>query len=231
MTCILKELTSTIRVQRFAVVGKYSDNRPFVRHAAMLSSETELNGECLIGLSHIGPPINNSDNGACHLIGQIGLTNEEIEAIEDWLASVETQYTALKLLPFQQYVITPHMVWVHSEEGRRLRQRFNCVGYVIEAYVAAEILLVDADSLPHATMNEVEAAYPDLQRIVGNPQLAKHFGFVSLAELGLTGDGPWKIAFPGYLFHSTHRFDRNQPRPGPFVPTSLEEICYPTHEI
>ncbi len=230
MTCILKDLTSPIRVQRFAVVGVYSEHRPFVRHAAILNAETEFNGECKVALSHVGPPIENQYTGDCHIVGQIGLSNEEIEAVADWLASIETQYTQTKILPFQQYVVAPHMVWVKSEEGRPLRQRFSCVGYVIEAYAAANVSLIDSESLPDAEMKDVETAYPDLRRLLAKPELAKHYGFKDLDDLGLVGPGPWKVAFPGYLFHSTKRFERAQPRPNPFAPSNLEQSCFPVRE-
>ena len=230
MTCILRDLTSPIRVQRFVVVGKYSRNRPFVRHAAILNAETEFKGECKVILSHVGPPIENQYTGDCHIVGQIGLSNEEIEAVADWLASIETQYTPTKILRFQQYVVAPHMVWVKSEEGRPLRQRFSCVGYVIEAYAAANVSLIDSESLPDAEMKDVETAYPDLYGLLDNPKLAKRLGFKGLDDLGLVGPGPWKVALPGYLFHSTNRFEQAQPRPNPFAPSSLEQSCFPVRE-
>ncbi len=230
MTCILKDLRSPIRVQRFAVVGVYSQDRPFVGHAAILTAATEFNGECKVALSHVGPPIENLDTGDCHIVGQIGLSNEEIEAVADWLASIETQYTPTKILPFQQYVVAPHMVWVKSEEGRPFRQRFSCVGYVIEAYAAANVWLIDSESLPDAKMEDVETAYPNLRRLLAKPELAKSYGFKGLDDLGLVGPGPWKVALPGYLFHSIKRFEQAQPRPNPFAPSSLEQSCFPVRE-
>lgn len=147
-TLAVSALESPVAVQKFAIVGTYADNRPFVRHSALLCSQDSIGEEREVAVHHMGPPIEEFDKCQCHVIGQVGLTNEEIEAIEDWIASVATQYCAIKVLPFQQYVIVPHMDWVMSEEGRMQRQRFSCVGYVIEAYRSAEVELLDLALLP-----------------------------------------------------------------------------------
>jgi hypothetical protein len=226
-TLAVSALKSPVVAQKFAVVGTYADDRPFVRHSSLLRAEDSIGEERKVTVHHMGPPIEVDDQCECHVIGQVGLTNEEIEAIEDWISSVATQYCSIKVLPFQQYVIVPHMDCVISEEDRPLRQRFSCVGYVIEAYQKAEVVLLKTDELPDAHRQDVEKAYPGLDRIANNPVHAKKFGFVSYGDIGLPGDGPWKIPLPGYLFHSTARYRSDAARPEPFVPTSIAQACYP----
>ena len=226
-TLAVAALQSPVLAQKFAIVGTYADNRPFVRHSALLRTEDTIGEERAVTVHHMGPPIGESNQCQCHVIGQVGLTNEEIEAIEDWIASVATQYCEFKVLPFKQYVIVPHMDWVISEEGRPQRQRFSCVGYVIEAYRSAEVDLLNLASLPDAHQSDAAEAYPLLIRIATKPELAKKYGVTSIGDLGLYGDGPWKIPLPGYLFHSTARYRNNSPRPLPFVPTSVEQARYP----
>ncbi len=226
-TLAVAALQLPVVAQKFAIVGTYADNRPFVRHSALLRTEDSIGEERAVTVHHMGPPIGESNQCQCHVMAQIGLINEEIEAIEDWIASVTTQYCEKIVLPFQQYVIVPHMDWVISEEGRPQRQRFSCVGYVIEAYRSAEVDLLNLACLPDAHQSDATEAYPHLVRIANTPELSKRLGFTGFETLGLHGDGPWKIPLPGYLFHSTARYQINSPRPSSFVPTGLEQARYP----
>ena len=237
------ELTRSIEWQQFAVVGMYvKDRRPFVQHAALLAKDTQLSGEAPVAVHHMGPPMEQDDQclchlgqrGAqeemilCHLVGQVNLTLEEQEAIATWIASVATQYTPVRIKPFQQYSIAPHMKWVIAETGRPLRQRFSCVGYVVEAYLAAGIALIDQSSLPLAEQAELALAYPQLQRIAEEPRLGKHLGYIDLADLGLTGEGPWPVLLAGHVFHATRQQEEMNRRPDtPFQPTLNTQAYYP----
>jgi len=225
-TFVLEQRTSesgnSLRVQRFAIVGTYSKQPPFVGHAALLRKEETLNGPSTVSVHHMGPPIENLAQVSCHLIGQINLTNEEIESIENWLADVDTQYCDWKLLPFQQYIIKPHMKWEKSEKGRPIRQRFSCVGYVIEAYKAAGIELLETANLPGANKLLLMQAYSEFSEILNKPRLANN--------LGVPGNGPWKVALAGYLFHSTGRYSSSMSRKDGFIPTGVKEVNFPSNE-
>lgn len=208
VTVELRKASLRFPARRLAIVGFYAgEGSQFVKHAALLREAANLRSASEVAVWHMGPPVSLSTTGPqkcrCELIGQIELSNEEIEAIDDWIASVSTQYTGVSILPFQQYVIAPHMVWVKSEEGRPLRQRFSCVGYVIEAYRSAEIDLVDVSAVPDVERATVETVYEDLVRLAGRSVPARRFGFVGFDDLGVPGDGPWPVVLPGYLFHST----------------------------
>jgi len=234
-TVVLNDRLDAIQARRFAVVGIYSaTNRPFVVHAALLAKDQDLKGECRLPFFHMGPPIATGEDLDCHLIGQVELTNEEIEAIDDWVASISTQSSETTILPFQQYVVVPHMKWVYSEENRPLRQRFSCVGYVIEAYSSAGIDLIETERLPEVDKEILKVAYPDfvqMEQIAQKPKgaaiLAKTRGFQGLEDLGVPGDGPWRVALAGYLFHATDRYRNNAVRPAAFVATRIEEACFP----
>lgn len=234
-TVVLKDRLDGIQARRLAVVGIYSStNRPFVVHAALLAKDQELKGECGLPFFHMGPPIAMGDALDCHLIGQIELTNEEIEAIDDWVASISTQHSDTTILPFQQYVVVPHMKWMYSEENRPLRQRFSCVGYVIEAYRSAGIDLIETERLPEVDKETLKVAYPDfgqMEQIAQNPRgsayLANNLGFQGLEDLGIPGDGPWRVALAGYLFHAADRYRNKRVRPAAFVATRIEEASFP----
>jgi len=227
VTVELRKASLRFAARRLAIVGVYAgESSQFVRHAALLREAANLRSASEVAVWHMGPPVSLSTGSPqwcrCELIGQIELSNEEIEAIDDWIASVSTQYTGFPILPFQQYVVAPHMVWVKSEEGRSLRQRFSCVGYVIEAYRSAEIDLIDVSTVPDVERGMVEMIYGSLGRIAGNPALANYLGFAGFDDLGVPGDGPWPVVLPGYLFHSARRFQTSAERPAPLTPHGVQ---------
>jgi hypothetical protein len=225
VTVELRKASLRFAARRLAIVGVYAgESSQFVRHAALLREAANLRSASEVAVWHMGPPVSLSTGSPqwcrCELIGQIELSNEEIEAIDDWIASVSTQYTGFPILPFQQYVVAPHMVWVKSEEGRPLRQRFSCVGYVIEAYRSAEIDLVDVtvSQLPLVDRSVCENIYPQLAELLDKPELAERLGIVQ--EMPATG--PLPVLLPGYLFHSTRRFQAGAARPTPLIPHGVQ---------
>lgn len=228
-TFVLGNEPGIIRGRKYAIVGVYSQsNHSFVQHAALLASDQDLDKRCEVEVHHMGPPLGDQVGCECHLLGQIELTSEEIEVIENWVASVETQYTAIYVQPFQQYTIYPHMTWIFSEEGRPLRQRFSCVGYVIEAYREAGVHLVDLSQVPDTDGSCLEILYPEIVRISKSPpRLKEKLGFKGFDDLGLSGKGPWKLVLPGYLFHATREHHAGKARPGSFLPSTREQAHYP----
>ena len=226
-TLAVSALQSPVLAQKFAIVGKYAENRPFVCHAALLRNNESIEAERMVGVYHMGPPFSVANDCECHLLGQISLTNEEIESIENWSAEVAANFRQIHVKPFQEFVVVPNAVREMSEENRPQRLRFSCIGYVIQAYQEAEVVLLNLDDLPDVDRSDVESAYPDLNRVAGNPRLAAMFGFLGYADLGLPGEGPWKIPLPGYLFHSTARYRSAAPRPEPFVPECVSQARFP----
>jgi hypothetical protein len=218
---------------RLAIVGKYADSESsrFVSHAALLKSKTEFRDRSSTDVLHCGPPIlAGPETQQCRadVVGDLSLSPPEREAMEDWLAGVQKENRTSELKPFQQYRILPHMFWVESEEKRRIRRRFSCAGFVIEAYHSASVQLLDVTSLPAATEDELALAYPQLVELEKKPKkVQERFGFTSREDLGLTGKGPWPIALPGYFFHSTARATDELPRPGPFQPSNVRQANFP----
>jgi len=226
-TFVLNKLKEPIAFRRHAIVGNYDEVRPFVKHTGLLKENQSIQGEEKLSLNHMGPPLNANGSDISHLVGQIELANEEIEAIDDWLASVSTQYRDLHVLDLQQYVVCPHMKWVVSEEGRRIRQRFSCVGYVLEAYRAAEIELISVDNVPLADKEVLLQSYPVFQKIAARPRVSQKLGFKGFDDLGVSGDGPWQVVLAGYLFHAVNCFQQGTPRPEAFNPADLSFAGYP----
>jgi len=230
--------TQATPFREYSVVGEYAETglRSFVRHVAILKNGQPLVGPARVEVYHMGPPIVAGDKSAAavsfdqrscraDVVADIALDAEEREAIEDWLAEVEKQDRS-GVEAFQQYVVMPHLEWVRSAEtGRRIRQRFSCAGFVIECYGAAEIVLIDTKAeLPEVDEELLAFAYPDLAKLErADERIRTRYGFKGREDLGLHGQGPWRVVLAGYLFHSLKRATADNPRPAPYVPQSASE--------
>ncbi len=231
---------TAIACGKYAIIGNYSTDGGvcFVKHAALLKNSREISKNDIVDVWESGPPIVSGPitehafkNRTCSVsvIGDLKLRPRQCEAITNFLSQVDKQHRSHPSLPFQQYKVVPHFEWVRSPETKRkIRRRFSCAGFVIEAYASANLHILDLDSLPLAHEQQVVHAYPDLQRIAASDErLKRRFGFSSLQELGLVGDGPWPIVLPGYLFHAC---DRNITAANytPFVITSITMASFPS---
>ena len=232
-----KLTTGRERFPEHTVVGVYSDNQKyFVRHVAMLARNVEFPTDIEVQVWHMGPPLVADEESETtpkanlttrvDIVSDISLSIPELNSMKNWRANVNKQRRPR--LPFQQYIVKPHMKWERSEKGRKLYQRFSCSGFVLECYKEAEITLIDGDAtLPEIDEQVLSVAYPDLVGIENmKPALQARLGFKGREDLGLEGNGPWQIVLPGYLFHSLQRASADKPRPDPHVPTSISEAHY-----
>ncbi|NQV26715.1 MAG: hypothetical protein HQ518_20375 [Rhodopirellula sp.] len=217
------------------MIGTYAETPPrFVRHVALLREPTEVTGGAAVAVYESAPPVFASPDSAerlanAHVVSDLALRTSESEAMTNWLARVATENRSFAPI-FQQYKIKPHMEWVRaSETNRRIRRRFSCAGFVLEAYRAAEIQLVHPNvPFPAASDEQLKHAYSNLFDLeAANPQVRKRIGFIDRADLGLTGDGPWSVLLPGYLFHAGSKATADIPRPAPFAPTVVAEAYFP----
>lgn len=234
-TVSLLGLSTPVKATRYAIIGEYAKDQPtgFVRHAALLKESMEITTQIEVGVWHIGPPIvaglQGSKEARCRVdvLGDISLSIAECEAVADFLASVEKENRSA-VRRFQQYTIIPHMKWTVSEEGRRVRRRFSCTGFVIEAYREAGVELIDTDHLPLAEESILKAIYSELEQIeAAEEAFQRRIGFLGRGDLGIHGPGPWAIALPGYIFHSTARLADGEKRPERYQPTTVKEAYFP----
>jgi hypothetical protein len=217
---------------QYAIVGKYADGGPpnFVQHVALLREGGPVVAKEEVNVLHMGPPLvagdqartTNPTERKCRtdLVADLVLDAEERESIADWLSHVESEDVNHPWNPVEQYIVVPHFKWETAREtGRRIRRRFSCAGFVIEAYRHANIRLIDADGeLPDVREDLLRAAYP-------NVDLSRHDRV--RAKWGLGGSGPWKVILAGYLFHSTVRATPASPRPPAYLPQSAAEGSFP----
>lgn len=215
---------------QYAIVGKHAESGPtcFVQHVALLREGGPVSAKAEVNVFHMGPPLVAGDQAQttkpgdrkcrADLIADLVLDTEEREAIDDWLIEVEAEDRAHPRNFAEQYTVIPHVDWIIAPEtGRRIRRRFSCSGFVIEAYRRADIELIDTDGqLPDVHEQVLHAAYPALTRLKSVRE-----------RVGLPGNGPWKVILPGYLFHSTARATSASPRPPAYPPQSAAEGSFP----
>ena len=160
---------------------------------------------------HMGPPLTQEDERTpIHAIGSAGLTAGQIRQIGVFVDEQMAEYEAEKLRKHKQYVICPHVKEPDSECSCR---RFNCAGFVVEAYRDAGIDLVttDADSLQPVSLETLSHAFPDMARYLRSPRLR--------VKYGLNGNVPWPVLLAGYVITAMQR-PTEQIRETPYVPKS-----------
>lgn len=238
-TIVISGKSDNLGCNKYAIVGMYSDsNSRFVRHVALVRDAAELNAESRVEVFEVMPPIiagdltrrnagAASDKRSFHLVADLALDDDEVASIETWLAGVDKENRDHPTGMFQQYHILPHAIWVYGENGRAERRRFSCVGFIVEAYESADIILIDSSDLPEVPVANLKLIYSDLFRIDDNPRCWKIYRYKGRKDLGLEGEGPWRVMLPGYVFHATKRANKENARPNPFKPDSSANAEFP----
>jgi hypothetical protein len=214
---------------RFSIVGQYvSEASSFVKHIAILKNDGDLRyAERDVLVYHMGPPLVAGDFSATdagessstctvHLLGEVDLDEDDLEGIETWLAEVEKEERPHSLE--KQYVVNPPMVWEKAENEARLYRRFSCVGFVLECYRFVRINLIDdaiSENLPEIDLDTLAQVYGPIVQTERRRD-----------KMGITGNGPWRIALAGYIIHAMDR-DSLEIRKTPHKPTSSAETNFP----
>ena len=153
-----------------------------------------------IPLTHMGPPLRHgSAGGPVHAIGTVPLSVDEIQQINVFVDELYSEYKAHNARNHRQYVIRPHVWPERDSDGTVLFLRFNCAGFVIEAYRAVGIDLVrTADNeIPWVSLGILVTAYPELAPYLQNASFRDSYD--------LPGDGPWPVILPGYVLNALER--------------------------
>lgn len=155
------------------------------------------------------------------VVGSAALSDDEVQKIRTFVDRHASEHAAfaqfgmaelMRSAP-EMYCILPHAAPFCEDDGRYVRMRFSCVGFVLEAYRMARISLLRLDDLPLVEMADIAAAYPQTRLI--------RCGAISANALGLDGNGPWPVLLCGYVFHSLNR-DRDVIRQVEYEPTASD---------
>jgi hypothetical protein len=221
----------------FSIVGTFAGDGKFVFHVAILDTNSKfIRGE-RVRVCHMCPPLHLGEaapnvahpRAVADLIGVIeDLTEGEKAGMLTWLADISTRVQPVKFDPsnwkdvyLNQYILCPPMRGEQIDQVTSIPRfyRFSCVGFVLECYrVGANINLLawDSPDFPKIDISELIPIYTD--RALLHPRNRR--------KIGLTGQGPWPIALPGYVFHSLARSNQ-EVRSKAYLPSSKDEVKYP----
>ena len=186
-------------VAEYDVVAQDSDSFPeFIRHVGLSAERlNHIRFGSKVRMVHMGPSLTLEDERTpIHAIGSACLTAGQIRQIGVFVDEQMAEYEAEKLRKDKQYVICPHVKEPDSDCSCR---RFNCAGFVVEAYRDAGIDLVttDADSLLPVSLETLSHAFPDVAPLLQSPKRR--------VKYGLIGDGPWPVFLAGYVMNAMNR--------------------------
>jgi hypothetical protein len=193
------EIVADVVAPAFAVVAKWNE-RPLVRHVALLYEETTLSPGKHVRAYEMGPPLRAGQPDAKgeslrgiiapDLVGWIDLTEEQTRAISNNIEEIRrliphpTTRSSASPEAGTQYCARP--AYSMTQQGYL---RCSCVGFVLYAYRDVVTLVkADDESLPDVPLSVIERIWQGLSN--------------RRAECGLEGSGPWKVVLPGYVVHA-----------------------------
>jgi len=216
---------TTTSLNIYEVVGVDGDQVGLICHAGLADSVGSQDAH-EVTVFDMGPPLHAEGRAGrvrASAVGSAELTDDEVQKIRTFVDRHVSEHRAflhlsqrqvLRSAP-QMYCIYPHASTLNEDDGRYARTRFSCAGFVLEAYRAARITLLDTDALPAVNMAVIKSAYPLATRLMES-------GRVRHESLGLEGNGPWPILFCGYLFHALGR-DADLIRQQPYTPSIQDQ--------
>jgi hypothetical protein len=197
-----------LSLSRFEVVGQDGAETEFIGHAGLVEA-TGSHHTASVPVLDMGPPLHGHDKvGQVRgdVVGSAALTDDEVQKIKTFVDrhanehAVFSQFSTsqrMRAVP-QMYCVHPHVAPLCEDDGRYVRMRFSCAGFVLESYKTARIRLLDLNALPMVDMAIIAAAYPQQTQMIEREMIAAK-------DLGLDGDGPWPVLLCGYLFHALNR--------------------------
>lgn len=197
------------------VVG-YCSETGFVLHAGLVA-DGGTRPRLEFGVIHMEPPLGDVSSYRFDLCGTAHLAQEEIFKIRMFVLKHLEEHAELRGLRGLSllrrldagYCVYPHAIPLRESDGRYVRVRFSCAGFVYEAYKSARLNLLDLNALPYIDLPILKQSYPRFETQLDSPEFR--------ASLGLQGDGPWPVMLCGYLFHALNQPDA-EIRSTPFRP-------------
>ena len=192
-------------VRRYDVVGSDSDGTSeFVGHVGLADEDrADFRGaDVPLSLVHMRPPLERGGTPLpAHCVGGAELTVEERLQIDLFVKELDSEYQAANVRGSlrNQYVIAPHVSDKKAPDGTTIHRRFNCGGFVIEAYREAgiDLLRTDPGELPPVSLETLATQYPHAESSLQDPKMRQRFG--------IPGDGPWGVVLAGYVLNAVDR--------------------------
>lgn len=192
---------NAVSIRRFDVVGQDAAGAPeFVGHVALAQREAaSYRATEPLTVVHMRPPLEHAGHCYANCVGSATLTADEEKQIGLFSDEMQSEYLAAEVKTLDQYVISPHVAEVRSDDGTLICYRFNCAGFAIEAYREAgiNVLSVADEDLPPVSLDALKTQYPRFARLLDNARKRE--------ELGIPGVGPWRVVLAGYVINALDR--------------------------
>ena len=210
---------SIVTLSLYDVVGQ--DGEPnFIEHVGLAAKDGQQNSGA-IEVVHMGPPLQKDGQMKPHARGTVNLDFGEIKKIENFIDRHDGEHAATKKLrgialllhAADIYCIHPHATPHRERDGRYVRTRFSCTGFVFEAYNYAGIELVDDSEMPPIDLKRLKQMYPKFARRLDDHTFRE--------SMGLSASGDWRLMLCGYLLHALNR-DAAIIRSTPYVPSGTD---------
>lgn len=213
----------SVSVSPYDVLGQFS-SEGILTHAMLCEEQGVRDGvtaQTQLSVAHMGPPLG-KQRASSDAIGSAELNASHKRKIKTFVDDrlLERKAEEMRLAKLKkrtqirrEYCIFPDAVKPTADFPL---WRFSCVGFVIQAYRRARVVLLDS-STPLSTLDEVKQLYPSLADSLDN-QDERH-------QLGLIDGTEWPIRFVGYLFHSLARTveEIRGPNSIPYTPQKGDE--------
>lgn len=206
-----------VDVGKYEVAGLDAADMPgFVGHVGLCDEvETAIVVGAVLNVMHMAPPFCRGAH-LVHVVGYAGLSVDQIQQINVFVDELALEYSAHEFRRVdKQYVIHPH---VREPDADTPYRRFNCAGFVIEAYREAGIELLVTDDVPPLKLDTITTAYRSGASLLERPRWRE--------EMGLTGDGPWPVVLAGYVINALDR-PEDEIRSAPYVAAAGDEFFPP----
>ncbi len=133
------------------------------------------------------------------VIGAAGLTDDHVRQIEVFVDEQLLELEAARTSRRDQYIIAPHVKERKSDDGTNICHRYNCAGFVVEAYrsVGVEFIQTAPSLLPPVALSTLTDQYPDQVTFLKKPENRERFG--------IPGEGPWPVMLAGYVVNALDR--------------------------
>lgn len=213
-------------------VGACDGEEPhFVRHVLLCDLEMPINVNSKsepVQAVHMGPPFRQSLTRV-DVVGTAELDSGDVNKgdrrkiksfIDDRFLERRAQKERLKKLGHKlnsqsEYIIHPA---AEEPDADYPLWRFNCAGFVLEAYLEADIELVDKEHAPAVNLDFLKGAYSWAKRRLDDPEFRKKMGI----EIG----DSWPVIMAGYVVNSINR-SADEIRQTPYRPRSGDEFFPP----
>jgi hypothetical protein len=200
----------------------------FVAHVVLCLVEQPQvvsRGSRLVSMMHMGPPLGATagliDVLCTAVVNAEGLEPSEKRQIKHFIdervQERNAQRARLARVPrlqayLAEYVINPPYLEPSAEVPL---WRFSCAGFVMKAYEAARISLIEMATVPAIDLAALKNGYPRMAWLLEKEDVRK--------KLGLDDGGMWPAVLAGYVVNSLNR-GADEVRRQPLVVSSGDEF-------